>query len=129
MKKLKRNTFYYFILIVLALLLIIKGSDGLSPKARHAEFFRNSSYLILTEHAKCRMACRQISEKEIKEILQTGTVNYKKSGIGSKGDSTFAVEGYSIEKQHIRVVVAPENDGMIIITCIDLDREWPCDCD
>jgi len=37
--------------------------------------------------------------------------------------------GYSIEKQHIRVVVAPENDGMIIITCIDLDREWSCDCD
>lgn len=98
MKKLKGNTFYYFIFIVLALLLIIKGFDGLSPQAGHAEFFRNSSHLILSAHAKCRMASRQISEKEIKEILQTGTVNYKKSGIGSKGDSTFAAEGYSIEK-------------------------------
>ncbi|MGN6265190.1 MAG: DUF4258 domain-containing protein [Ginsengibacter sp.] len=129
MKKLKRNTFYYFILIVLALLLIIKGFDGSPLKEGHEQPFKNKTHLILTEHAKCRMACRQISEKEIKEILQKGTINYKKSGIGPKGDSTFAVEGYSIEKQHIRVVVAPENDGMIIITCIDLDREWPCDCD
>ena len=129
MKKLKRKTLYYFILSVLALLLIIKGFDAFSPKAGRAASFRNSSHLILTKHAKCRMACRQITEGEIRQILEDGVINYKKSGIGSQGDSTFAVEGYSTEKQHIRVIVAPENDGMVIITCIDLDREWPCGCD
>jgi len=100
MKKLKRNTVYYFILIVLALLLIIRGFDGLSPKEGHAKFFRNNTFLILTEHAKCRMACRQISEKEIKEILKKGIIKYEKSGIGSKGDSTFAVGGDIVLKNN-----------------------------
>lgn len=74
------------------------------------------------------MDCRHITEEEIKEILKTGAVNYRKSGIGSKGDSTFALEGYSHENQHIRVVVAPESDGLVVITCIDLNKEWPCNC-
>jgi hypothetical protein len=129
MKKLKHTTFYYVILILLAVLLIMRGFDGFSPGKSHPAFLTNSSRLILTKHAKCRMACRQITEGEIRQILKDGVINYKKSGVGSQGDSTFAVEGYSQEKQHIRVVVAPENDGMVIITCIDLDREWSCDCD
>jgi len=54
----------------------------------------------LTEHAKCRMACRQISEKEIKEILKKSIINYEKSGIGSKGDSTFAVGGDIVLKNN-----------------------------
>jgi len=74
------------------------------------------------------MACRHITEEEIKEILKTGMLNNTKSGIGSKGDSTFALEGYSHENQHIRVVVAPEAQGLVIITCIDLEHEWPCNC-
>jgi len=40
------------------------------------------------------MGCRHITEEEIKEILRDGRVNYTKSGIGSKGDSTYALEGY-----------------------------------
>jgi hypothetical protein len=74
------------------------------------------------------MGCRHITKQEIKEIIENGTVNYRKSGIGSKGDSTFALEGFSHENQHIRVVVAPESDGLVIITCIDLGHEWPCKC-
>ena len=74
------------------------------------------------------MGCRHINEDEIKEILKEGRVNCAKSGIGSKGDSTFALEGYSHENQHIRVVVAPESDGLVVITCIDLGHQWPCNC-
>lgn len=84
--------------------------------------------MILTNHAKCRMNCRHVTKEEIKEILKDGRLNKAKSGIGSKGDSTFALEGYSHENQHIRVVVAPESDGLVIITCIDLERDWPCNC-
>ena len=128
MKKPKRNTLTYLLFIILVFILVIKGFDVFSPNESHREPFRNISHLILTKHAKCRMACRQITQDEIRQILKDGVINYKKSGIGSQGDSTFAVEGYSHEKQHIRVVVAPENDGLVVITCIDLDREWSCDC-
>jgi hypothetical protein len=74
------------------------------------------------------MDCRHITKEEIKEILEKGKVNYSKSDLSSKGHSTYALEGYSHENQHIRVVVAPESDGLVVITCIDLDKEWPCNC-
>ena len=90
--------------------------------------YRNTTHLILTKHAKCRMDCRHINTEEINEIIHTGNVNYSKSGTGSKGDATYDLEGYSNEHQHIRVVVAPEHDGLVVITCIDLDKEWPCNC-
>ncbi len=99
------------------------GSDSVDFNS-----FRNTSHLKLTKHAKCRMECRHITLQEIKEILQKGNENFAKSGEGSKGDKTYALEGYSTERQHIRVVVAPENNEVVVITCIDLDKEWPCNC-
>lgn len=124
----KRKTNIYFLIIIVIIFLVIKGFSWFNQPGNKNESFRNLSHLILTKHVKCRMNCRNITEEEIKEILKDGRLNKAKSGIGSKGDSTFALEGYSHENQHIRVVVAPESDGLVIITCIDLEREWPCDC-
>ena len=124
----KRKTNIYFLIIIVIIFLVIKGFSWFNQLGNKNESFRNLSHLILTKHVKCRMNCRNITEEEIKEILKDGRLNKAKSGIGSKGDSTFALEGYSHENQHIRVVVAPESDGLVIITCIDLEREWPCDC-
>lgn len=120
----------YFLIALFIILLLIKGISWYKTENNHvqSERFRDVSNLILTKHVKCRMACRDISLDEIKEILQKGNLNFAKSGIGTKGDSTFALEGYSHENQHLRVVVAPENDGLVIITCIDLNKDWPCDC-
>ena len=117
-------------LIILAVIVIIIAKGILSFKRGNAdpENFRNTNRLILTKHAKCRMDCRQITIDEIKEILKKGNVNRSKTGVSSKGDSTYALEGYSHESQYIRVVVAPETDGLIVITCIDLNKEWPCNC-
>ena len=92
------------------------------------EIFRDTTHLILTKHVKCRMDCRQITIDEIKEILQKGNVNYAKSRMGPRGDSTYALEGYSVDHQHIRVVVAPKNNELVVITCIDLNTDWPCHC-
>jgi len=125
---LKRKTNFYFLVIILIVFLIIKGFSWFKNGNSNDESFRNITHLILTKHAKCRMDCRHITENEIREIIKNGKVNYNKSGTGSKGDSTFALEGFSHENQHIRVVVAPENDGLVLITCVDLDKEWPCNC-
>ncbi|MEO6905989.1 MAG: DUF4258 domain-containing protein [Ginsengibacter sp.] len=124
----KRKNNLYFLIIIVIVFLIIKGFSWVGNQNSGEESFRNSSQLILTKHIKCRMDCRHITEDEIKEIIKNGKVNYNKSGIGSKGDSTFALEGFSHDNQHIRVVVAPESGSLVLITCIDLDREWPCSC-
>jgi hypothetical protein len=90
--------------------------------------FDPHSHLIFTHHARCRMDCRHITSKEIQEILDEGHINYSKSEPDGKPDPKWAVEGYTAEQQHLRIIVAPEPDKLVIITCIELGVEWRCDC-
>jgi hypothetical protein len=125
----KKNFLTTTILLLIAIIAIWYFRNNNFNKASASEnLFRDTSHLILTRHVKCRMDCRHIDIGEIKEIISEGNVNYSKSRKGSKGDDTYALEGLSNEHQHLRVVVAPESDGLVVITCIDLDKEWPCNC-
>lgn len=89
---------------------------------------RNIGNLIFTKHAKCRMECRDITEDEIKEILHDGNINYVKSNLKDERGPTYALEGYSQDHQHLRIVFAPKKAEMVVVTCIDLDKEYECDC-
>jgi hypothetical protein len=90
-------------------------------------FNRNATHIIFSKHAKCRMDCRKIDESEVKEILKNGTINRKKIQNDKRG-KTYPVEGFTHDKQHVRIVFAPKDDGLVVVTVIDLDREWKCDC-
>ena len=92
------------------------------------ELNRNIDHLILTKHARCRMECRDITEDEIKEILHDGNINYNKSDLNNERGATYALEGYSHDKQHLRIIFAPKKDELVVVTCIDMDKEWHCDC-
>ena len=74
------------------------------------------------------MECREIDADEIKEILHEGNINYNKSNLNEMGGPTYALEGYSHDKQHLRIVFAQKPDALVVVTCIDLDKEWQCDC-
>lgn len=94
-----------------------------------SSFDRHPAELFFSKHARCRMRCRQITQEEVKEILLEGKINYDKTKDDSKG-TTYALEGYSHEKQHIRAVFAPHEQHMTVVTVIDLDNDWPCpSCD
>jgi len=81
-----------------------------------------------TPHAKCRMECRHIDDGKVLEILRIGTVNYGKSDVNEPDcEKRYALEGYS-GGQHIRVIATPCGNKLTIITCIDLDHKWPCEC-
>lgn len=88
---------------------------------------RNAAPIIISKHAKCRMDCRKIDESEVKEILKNGTINHKKIQRDKRG-KTFPLEGYTRDKQHVRIVFAPKGEGLVVVTVIDLDTEWKCDC-
>lgn len=129
----KKNFRIWILLLIIVVFALLKSTDWLGAPAvkqdSHASY-RNTKDLVLTKHVRCRMGCREVTLEEITDIIENGTVNYDKSGMGKKGDSTFALEGISLDNQHLRVVVAPEKDGkLIVITCIDLEKEWPCNCD
>lgn len=128
----KRRKNSWIVLIVIIILVAIKtiGSwrNGRNDHSIVNDDFRNTSHLALTKHARCRMECRHITLEEIKEIIKDGEENPSKSGQGSNGDKTYAIEGYSNQNQHIRVVVASKDNELVVITCIDLDEEWHCNC-
>jgi hypothetical protein len=48
---------------------------------RDRGFDRRMSYLQYSNHAKCRMECRQITKEEVEETMREGKINYSKSDI------------------------------------------------
>ena len=89
---------------------------------------RHPGHLIYTKHARCRMGCRQIDESEVEEILEKGRINYRKSEPAGRPDPKYALEGTTHDGQQVRIIFAPAKRGMVVITVIDLDNEWSCDC-
>jgi hypothetical protein len=102
--------------------------DAMETRVSAREPFDRHAPLVFTRHARCRMDCRHITAKEIKEILDDGTINYAKSEPDARPDPKWAVEGFTDEHQHLRVIVVPEQEKLIIITCIELGVEWTCHC-
>jgi hypothetical protein len=88
---------------------------------------RTTSNIIYSKHARCRMDCRHIDESEVKEILQKGEINYNKIEDDPKGKS-YPMEGITHDRQHVRIVFAPHENELVVVTVIDLEKEWPCNC-
>ncbi len=90
-------------------------------------FVRDTSELVYTKHALCRMDCRHIDKEEVKDILMNGRINEQKIEENEKGIS-YPIEGFTADNQHVRIVFAPHQHEMVVVTAIDLDKDWPCDC-
>jgi len=89
---------------------------------------RKEGRLLYTRHARCRMDCRHITETEVREILERGKIDYRKSEPNAYPDPKYAVEGTTNEGQHLRIIFAPTARGLVVVTCIELGVEWQCDC-
>lgn len=90
-------------------------------------FNRKATNLIFSKHAKCRMDCRKIDESEVREILVNGKINHKKIQRDKRG-MTYPVEGLTHDNQSVRIVFAPKGTALVVVTVIDLGKEWSCDC-
>lgn len=128
-KKRLRNIATLVLLILGVVVFYFRSSDRNNNVPPGKDFDRNLTPLIYTRHAKCRMGCRNIDEEEVAGILNNGTVNYKKSQPNARPDPKYALEGYTKDNQHVRVIFAPTARGMVVITCIDINEEWQCDCE
>ncbi len=129
----------FIVLIVAALLLFYlkKNQRGSFPTNPSTEisvpvitgeaFNRNAQKIIYSKHARCRMDCRHIDESEVMEILKSGKLNEAKIEEDSRG-KTYPLEGKTHDNQNVRIVFAPKQDELVVVTVIDLDKEWVCDC-
>lgn len=95
---------------------------------RNRGFDRRISFIEYTEHAKCRMQCRKISQAEVQEIMKEGKINYAKSDVKDKPCPTYALEGITHDDQRVRIVFAQCDLKTKVVTSIDLDTDWECHC-
>jgi hypothetical protein len=110
------------LLLCLVLASCQQGTNTIEP------INRDESRIFYTKHARCRMDCRHITDNEIREILHRGVINYGKSEPQAHPDPKYALEGYTQEGQHLRIIFAPVSKGLLVITCIELGVEWSCHC-
>ena len=118
-----------YIIIITGLLLLLFFVNRIEQKGAPEHEYRDTSHLIFTKHAKCRMDCRHIDRSEVKEVIEKGKLNNQKSGRSRKNDQTYALEGWTADNQHVRIIVTPEKNGLLVITVIDLGNDWACNCD
>ena len=123
----------YILLIVLLLAaVLIRRCNNPANKTDNGntdlDVFRDpSADYYFTKHARCRMKCRHITQEEVKEIVQKAEVNYHKSELDAVQGPKYAMEGYtSVDRQHVRIIVAPKRRHLTIVTVIDLDEDWEC---
>ena len=102
-------------------------NNNQSASESKQDFDRTITHIVYSKHARCRMDCRHIDESEVKEILASGTINYNKIEEDAKG-KTYPLEGITHDKQHVRIVFAPHQNELVVVTVIDLDTEWQCNC-
>ena len=95
------------------------------PAVVNEGFNRKVHEIIYSKHARSRMQCRHIDESEVEEILEKGTVNYDKIEEDKKG-KTFPLEGITHDHQHVRIVFAPKQTDVVVVTVIDLGKDWDC---
>lgn len=88
----------------------------------------NNPDLIYTKHAKCRMDCREVSKNEILEIIAGNTINVNKSDYNDHPCPTIAYEGRSSDGQLLRVIIADCEPRDKVVTVIDLEKDFTCDC-
>lgn len=104
-----------------------KSTDPASVN-RERGFDRRANLVRYSKHAICRMACRQISKVEIDDLMNDGKINYKKSDLKNERCPRYAIEGRTSDDQRVRIIFAQCNDSTTVVTVIDLDTEFSCNC-
>jgi hypothetical protein len=99
-----------------------------SVSKRNHGFDRVISYIEYTAHVKCRMKCRQISQQDIEDIMRDGEINYKKSEVNETPCPVYAVQGYTRDREHLRVIFGQCDYKTKVITCYNLDQDFECHC-
>ncbi|CAN5488547.1 hypothetical protein BH11BAC2_BH11BAC2_01650 [soil metagenome] len=127
------TSFVILVVLVILYLLFFRKEENNVVDKRHKIDKREKAFrhnrVYYTKHARCRMDCRHIDESEIKEILEIGEINYAKSETNAQPCPKFALEGITHDKQHVRIIVGDCDSQASIITVIDLDTAFKCDCE
>jgi hypothetical protein len=132
------NLIAFGILIVVAVLALTVKKCSLNNGQQVSESYSpakegwRNHRLVYTKHARCRMECREISEEEVEYILENGIINEAKSreadGEAKGKCPTYALEGKTDDGQQVRIVFGACDKITKVVTAIDINKEYTCNC-
>ena len=98
-------------------LMLFRGTDRTYwlPNNRVKEQVNKSTFSF-SEHAKCIMDCKQITEEEVREVLKNGDVNFSESDTRGVPCPSYAIEGTSHNKRLRVLLTVFERDSTAEIT-------------
>ncbi len=76
----------------------------------------DKSTFKFSEHAKCILACKQITEEEVRDVLKNGEVNFSESDTRGVPCPSYAIEGSSHNKKLRVLLTVFERDSTAEIT-------------
>lgn len=114
------------LLVPLVSLLRTSRSGSTAPQCKF-ENRKAVSELNFTDHALCRMQCRNINSFWVEKVYRKGRVNCKKSG-PVNGDMRWALELKDDRGDKLRVIIEEEAASHVVITAIRVGREDHCAC-
>ncbi len=126
----RKNKFLKLVVLAVGLAggYLFQNYSGQNPVGQQSGSKEEVGQVHFTHHAKCRMGCRKIDREEVFDVLKNGQVNARKSDAQSKPCPTQSLEKRSRDQQLIRVVVANCPQTRKIITVIDLENKYQCNC-
>jgi len=60
--------------------------------------------------------------------MRDGKINYNKSELKNARCPRYAVEGVTQDDQRVRIVFAQCNEKTVVVTVIDLETDYACEC-
>ena len=132
-----------FLLVILAVVLFFikrcshgdasvsknKPGVGATPAEVNRDRGFDRRYLLqYSNHARCRMGCRHITESEVEETMRNGNINYRKSDIQNARCPRYAVEDDTKDGQHVRIVFAQCDNYTEVVTVITWTPNGPVIC-
>ena len=124
----KAGIIFLLILALAYMLMRVQEQSDPSHTIRQRGFDRRISVIEYTQHAQCRMQCRHISKNDVNDIVRSGEINYAKSDVEDKPCPTYALQGYTNDGQHLRVIFAQCDTKTKVVTAYDLEKDFECHC-
>lgn len=75
------------------------------------------------DHALQRIKEREVTFLEVRQVLRTGFHEKRKDVFKEEHNSwSYSVRGKTLDKRNLRIVVSFDENDMLVITVIDLDK-------
>ncbi len=103
-------------------------TPGIPKEITRDELVWAGKPVTVTKHGHCRMDCREIDAYEVQQILLKGQKNVAKSKPNDTPCPSTALEGVTRDGQRVRIVVSDCGSTAKLVTVIDLETDYKCDC-